>query len=398
MMAGATQAVLKNPYVPLAYTPAARFLSASAGMMEHTQWPAQKPDFNIRAVKLRGRIINVTEEIIAEKPFCNLLHFKRSTDDPLIDGYISHDPRVLLVAPLAGHHATLLRDTVQALLPDHDVYITDWMDARMVPTAKGEFDLDDNIAIIMDFIRLLGPNLHVIAVCQSSVPVLCAVSLLEAGNDPARPRSISLLGGPVDPRKAPTLLTEFAAAHSLDWYKRTVIHAVPFYYPGSCRMVLPGFLQLQGFMSLHPERHFGEQLKQFQNLVRGDDEAAEYHRKFYDEYLAVMDVTAAYYLQTIERVFHDYQLPKGTFRWRDVPVDLKAIRQTALLVVEGEMDDISAPGQTQIALDLCSSLPPPLKQYHLQIGVGHFGVFSGRKWRNGIRPVVAEFIRRYHRA
>jgi poly(3-hydroxybutyrate) depolymerase len=389
-----TQAALKNPFVPLSYMPAARYLAAGAGMMEHTKWPANKPVFGLKAVKMRGRDIDVNEEITAELPFCRLLHFERTAEDPVIGDQLSHDPRVLVVAPLAGHHATLLRDTVQALLPDHDGYITDWLDAKMVPLIEGEFDLDANIAVIMEFMRLLGPNLHVIAVCQPTVPVLCAAALLAANGDPAQPRSITLMGGPVDPRTAPTLVTEFARTHSLDWYRRTVIHAVPFYYPGAHRLVFPGFLHLQGFMSMHAGRHIGEQFKQFQNMVRGDDEAAEYHHKFYDEYLAVMDVTAPYYLQTVERVFQNYDLPKGTFRWRGQPVDLKAIQRTAMLVVEGEMDDISAPGQTRAALDLCTNLPQPMKQYHLQIGVGHFGVFSGRKWRNSTQPVVREFIRR----
>jgi len=398
MAAEAAQAACHNPLFPVAYSPAARVIAAGAEMIERTHWPYSKPPFGIASVKLRGQKLAIEEEIVTEKPFCRLLRFRRTAENSELAELISHDPRVLVIAPLAGHHATLLRDTVRAMLPEHDVYITDWLDARMVPLAAGRFDLEDYISYLMDFFRLLGPELHVMAVCQPSVPALCAAALLAEDEDPAQPRSMTLMGGPIDARAAPTLVTEFAEVHSLGWYKSTVIQAVPFYYPGAYRLVLPGFLQLQGFMCMNPGRHAGDQFKIFQMLVRGDDEAADFHRKFYDEYLAVMDVTAEYYLQTVERVFQTHDLPKGNFRWKGRTARPEAIRRTALLVVEGEMDDISAPGQTRAALDLCRGLPMPMKQYHLQIGVGHFGVFSGRRWRNSVQPVVRDFIRRQQAA
>ena len=397
MAAEATQATFQNPFVPASYTEMGRIFAAGAEMIERSTRPYAKPEFNLAPVRVRGKLLKIEEQIVAVKPFCQILHFKRMTDDPDLAAHMAHDPRVLIVAPLAGQHATLLRGTVEAMLPEHDVYITDWIDAKMVPLIEGAFDLDDNIAYLMDFMRLLGPDLHVMAVCQPSVPVLCAVALLAEDEDPAQPSSMTLMGGPVDAREAKTLLTEFSAAHPLDWFRDTVIHAIPFYYPGAYRMVYPGFLQLQGFMSMHMERHVGEHFKMFQHLVRGDEEAAAHHRKFYDEYMSSMDVAAEYYLETIERVFQNHDLPRGTFRWRGREVKPEAIRRTALLTVEGEMDDISAPGQTRAAHNLCKSLPPPMKQAYLQIGVGHFGVFNGRKWRNSVQPVVRDFIRTHSR-
>ncbi|MDD5585688.1 MAG: polyhydroxyalkanoate depolymerase [Alphaproteobacteria bacterium] len=393
LAAEATQAAFQNPFVPASYTGMGRVLAAGAEIIERSTRTYTKPAFNIGTVKSRGHILKVEEEIVLSKPFCRLLHFKRSVDDPGMASRIAQNPRVLIVAPLAGQHATLLRGTVETMLQDHDVTITDWIDAKMVPFSKGPFDLEEYIAYLMDFIRLLGPDIHVVAVCQPAVPVMCAVALLAEGNDPAQPRSMTLMGGPIEPRAAKTLLTEFAETHSLDWFRNMIITAIPFYYPGAYRLVYPGFLQLQGFMSMHMDRHVGEQFKMFQHLVRGDEEAASANRKFYDEYLSVMDVTAEYYLQTVERVFHNCDLPNGTFSWRGHKVKPEAIQRTALLTVEGEMDDISAPGQTRAALDLCPNLPTSMKQAYLQIGVGHFGVFNGRKWRQYVQPVVREFIR-----
>jgi poly(3-hydroxybutyrate) depolymerase len=396
LAAEAAQATFQNPFVPASYTEMGRALAASAEMFERSTRPYGKPEFSFGAIKERGQIIRIEEEIVASRPFCRLLHFKRMTDDAAMAAKIADNPRVLVVAPLAGQHATLLRGTVETMLPEHDVYITDWIDAKMVPFSQGAFDLDDYIAYIMDFIRQLGPDVHIVAVCQPATPVLCAVALLADGDDPAQPRSMTLMGGPIEPRVARTLLTEFAATHSLEWFRNMVIHALPFYYPGGHRLVYPGFLQLHGFMSMHMDRHLGEQFKMFQNLVRGDEEAAAAHRKFYDEYLSVIDVTAEFYLQTIERIFQNCNLPNGTFHWRGQKVRPEAIQRTALLTVEGEMDDISAPGQTRAALDLCTNLPASMKQAYLQIGVGHFGVFNGRKWRNNVQPVVRKFIRAHN--
>jgi len=398
MAAEATQATFQNPFIPASYTEAGRAIAAGAEIFDLTTRAYNKPDFGITTAKLRGHVMAVQEEIVLQKPFCNLIHFRRVASDAEIESQIAHQPRVLIIAPLAGQFATLLRGTVEAMLPEHDVYITDWADAKMVPLSKGSFDLEDNVSYIMEFIRRLGPDVHVMAVCQPSVPALCAVALLAEDGDPAQPRSLVLMGGPVDARAAKTMLTEVSASHSLEWFRETVIHLIPFYYPGAYRLVYPGFLQLQGFMSLHMDRHIGEQIKMFKHLARGDDEAAaDAIRKFYDEYLSVMDVTAEFYLQTIERVFQNYDLPRGAFRWGDRRVKPEAIQRTALMTVEGEMDDISAPGQTRAALDLCRNLGEPMKQAHLQIGVGHFGVFNGRKWRNSIQPLVRDFIHAHHR-
>jgi poly(3-hydroxybutyrate) depolymerase len=362
-------------------------MAASAELFERTTRHFGKPSFGLKSTRIFRESVKVEEEIVLTKPFCNLLHFKRHTD--------AEDPKVLLVAPMSGHHATLLRGTVEAMLPDHDVYITDWIDAKMVPLSKGKFDLEDNISYLMDFIRFLGPDVHVMAICQPAPSVLCAVSLLAQMDDPAQPRSMTLMGGPIDTRTPKTMVTELAEKHPIEWFQNRVIHAIPFYYPGAHRMVYPGFLQLSGFISMNAKRHIDEHIKHFQNLVKGDDNSAETHRKFYDEYLSVMDVTAEFYLQTIERIFQTHDLPKGTFKWHGQFVKPEAIKKTALLVVEGELDDISAPGQTTPALDLCSGLPPEMKKAHLQIGVGHYGIFNGRKWREAVLPVIRNFMREH---
>ncbi len=398
LAAEATQVTFQNPFIPGAYTQIGRAIAAGAEIFERSTRSYSRPSFNLNAIKLRGNTLKIEQEVVATKPFCQLLHFKRIANDPDIAAQIARDPRVLIIAPLSGNFATLLRGTVEAMLPEHDVYITDWTDAKMVPLALGSFDLEDNITYVIEFIKMLGPDVHVMAVCQPSVPALCATALMAEDQDPAQPRSLTLMGGPIDARAARTLLTDITSTHSLDWFRNTVIHAIPFYYPGAYRLVYPGFLQLSGFMSMHMDRHFGEQYKMFMHLVRGDDEAASNTRKFYDEYLSVMDVTAEFYLQTIERVYQNFDLCRGAFRWKNRRVNLDAIQRTALLTVEGEMDDISAPGQTRAALDLCRNLSPAKKQTHLQIGVGHFGVFNGRRWRNSIQPIVRDFIRTHNQA
>ncbi|MDE1901456.1 MAG: polyhydroxyalkanoate depolymerase [Alphaproteobacteria bacterium] len=383
--AEATRLTLHNPFFPTAHTPLGRTMAAGAELFERTTRHFSKPSFGLKTTRIAGETVAVTEETVAAKPFCNLVHFKRATD--------AQDPKVLIVAPISGHHATLLRGTVEAMLPDHDVYITDWVDAKLVPLAKGKFDLEDNIEYIMEFTRLLGPDVHLIAVCQPAVPVLCAVALLADMNDPAQPRSMTLMGGPIDTSKAPTVVTKLAEDRPIEWFRNTVVHSLPFYYPGAHRLVYPGFVQLQGFVSMNVERHFGEHLKLFQNLVKGDDDSVAAHRKFYDEYLSVMDTPAEFYLQTVERVFQSRDLPNGTFKWHERLVRPQAITKTALLTVEGELDDISGAGQTRPALDLCSGLPDDMKKAHLQIGVGHYGIFNGRKWRENILPVVRKFMR-----
>ncbi len=384
LAAEATHATLRNPFFPASHTHFGRSVAAGAELFERSTRRFGKPSFNLTSTRIMGESVRVVEEIVLKKPFCNLLHFKREGEH--------NNPRVLLVAPMSGHHATLLRGTVEAMLPDHDVYITDWIDAKLVPLSQGKFDLEDSIGYLIDFMRFLGRNTHVFAVCQPAPSVLCAVSLLAEMDDPAQPLSMILMGGPIDTRVAKTTVTELAERRSLEWFRNTVIHMLPFYYPGAYRLVYPGFLQLQGFVSMNVERHVGEHMNLFRNLVKGDEESAAAHRRFYDEYLSVMDIPAEFYLQTVERVFKNHDLARGTFTWRGQAVKPEAIRKTALLTVEGELDDISAPGQTRPALDLCRNLSDDMKQAHLQIGVGHYGIFNGRKWREFVLPVVRDFM------
>lgn len=391
LAAEATHAAFHHPLFPAAQkTHFGRSVAAGAELFERSTRRFTKPSFNIRSIRVGREDVEVTEEILLTKPFCRLLHFKAERARAV--------PRVLLVAPMSGHHATLLRGTVESLLADHDVIITDWIDAKLVPLYQGKFDLEDYIAYLMEFMRKLGPDLHVIGVCQPTVPVLAAVSLLAQHNDPAQPRTMTLMGGPIDTRFTKTAVTEFAAKRPMEWFRHTVIHSLPFYYPGAHRLVYPGFIQLQGFMSMNVERHVGAYVKLFQNLVKGDEEPAATHRKFYDEYLSVMDVTAEFYLQTVERVFKRHDLAEGKFMWRGELVRPAAIKRTALMTVEGELDDISAPGQTRPAHDLCSNLPPDMKKAYLQIGVGHYGIFNGRKWREHVLPEIHEFIMKHRKA
>ncbi len=390
MAAEATQTVFQNPFLPTSYTSFGRAVAAGAELVERTTRRFGKPEFDLKTTTVAGRPVDVVEEVAKSKPFCRLLHFQRLTPHS--------DPRVLVVAPMSGHHATLLRGTVEALLPDHDVFITDWIDARQVPISKGKFDLDDYIAYLIEFIRLLGPDVHLIAVCQPAVPVLLATSVMAQNNDPAQARSMTLMGGPIDARAAKTQVTELAEKRSLQWFKNTVVTTVPLYYPGALREVYPGFVQLSGFMSMNLDRHVGEHMKLFRHLVRGDGDSAESHRKFYDEYLSVMDVTAEFYLQTVSAVFQKHLLPERAYVWNGQTVDPAAITRTALLTVEGELDDISAVGQTSAAQTLCSGLSNDKKQALLQPGVGHYGIFNGKKYRELILPVIRDFIRKHDNA
>lgn len=384
--AGVTQAAFQNPYHPFSFTRLGRAIAAGAELAERITRRYAKPEWRLPTTEVDGKTVAVTVETVLKKPFCNLLHFKRAAEG-------THHPKVLIVAPMSGHHATLLRGTVEAMLPEHDVYITDWLDARLVPLSTGKFDLEDNISYIMDFIRFLDGDCHVMAVCQPAVPVMCAVALLAQLDDKAQPRSMILMGGPIDTRKAETQVTRLAEERSIEWFERTVVTAVPPYYPGAFRRVYPGFVQLSGFMSMNIDRHVGEHLRLFEHLVKGDGDSAETHRKFYDEYLSVMDITAEFYLQTVQRVFQEHALPNGTFRWKDMVVDATAIKKTALLTIEGELDDISAPGQTKAAQDLCSGLKKDQKDHLFMQKVGHYGIFNGRRWRSDIQPHIRNFIR-----
>lgn len=376
---------LEQPWPLFGGLPGTRALAAGFELVSRAGMSHQHPDFGIVETDVTGGAHTaVRKEVVHHHPFCDLLHFRKER--------APEQPRILLVAPLSGHFATLLRDTVRTLLPEHDVYITDWINARNVALLHGRFDLDDYIDLIMMNLRFLGPKTHVIAVCQPSVPVLAAVSLLAAGQDPAVPASMTLMGGPIDTRAAPTAVSEFGARHSLRWFERQVIATVPARYPGAFRRVYPGFLQLMGFMSMNLDRHVSAHMELFRHLVRGDGDSAQATKAFYDEYMSVMDLPADFYLQTVERVFHRHALPTHRFVSRGRRVDPSAITKTALLCVEGEKDDICAVGQTKAALDLCTGLPASGKEYHLQHRVGHFGVFHGRRWREEIYPKVRDFI------
>ncbi|MEZ5842919.1 MAG: polyhydroxyalkanoate depolymerase [Hyphomicrobiaceae bacterium] len=380
---------LAQPWNPFAFTWHARHISAACEVFEAVTRRYGKPEFAISETTVHGQKAAVTEETVLAKPFCNLVHFKR---DPAVVGH-RHDPKVLVVAPMSGHYATLLRGTIDAMLPEHDVYITDWNDARDIPVMMGAFDLDDYIDYVIEFVHHLGPETNIIAVCQPSVPVLAATAVMAANDDPLQPASITLMGGPIDTRRNPTAVNKLAMQRSIEWFEQNVISTVPFPNPGFMRRVYPGFVQLTGFMTMNLERHTTAHVDLFNNLVKGDCDSVKAHKDFYEEYLAVMDLTAEFYLQTVKTVFQDHALPKGTMMHRGQRVDCSAIRKTALITIEGERDDISGIGQTQAAHDLCSSLTPDMRFHYLQPGVGHYGVFNGTRWRTEIQPRIRDMIR-----
>ena len=392
-MADATRMAFQNPLNPLTETPLGRSVAATAELFERTTRRYGKPEFGITETSVDGKAVAIGEEVVWEKPFCTLLHFRKDLPKRRTAG-----PKLLIVAPLSGHYATLLRGTVETMLPAHDVYITDWADARMVPLSDGRFDLDDYVDYVIEMLQTLGPGTHVMAVCQPSVPVLAAVSLMAEDGDPCQPQSMTLMGGPVDTRFAPTEVNKLAETRGTDWFRRNVIMTVPFPHPGFMRKVYPGFLQLSGFMSLNLDRHVSAHHEFFLHLVDGDGDSAEKHRDFYDEYLAVMDLTAEFYLQTVETVFVRHDLPNGRMTHRGRPVRTEAVRRTALLTVEGERDDISGVGQTKAAHTLCTNLAHDKKAHHLAKGVGHYGVFNGSRFRAEIAPRIADFIARHDSA
>ena len=355
----------------------------------------EKPRFGIETVDVRGARVAVIEETVLSRPFCRLQRFTRMSDDAKAVARLRDDPPVLVVAPLSGHHATLLRDTVKTLLLDHKVYVTDWIDARMVPAAEGPFHLDDYVAYIEEFIRTIGAdNLHVISVCQPTVPVLAAVSLMAARGEPT-PRSLVMMGGPIDTRENPTQVNNLAAQKPLSWFESNLVHNVPANYPGRGRRVYPGFLQHAGFMAMNPERHFVSHWDYNQDLVKRDLDDAASHRRFYDEYNAVLDMPAEYYLDTVRVVFQQHLLPRGLWDVAGERVDLSRIKGTALLTIEGELDDISGQGQTRAAHTLCTGIAEQDRQHMTVEGAGHYGIFSGRRWRTQVYPQVREFIARY---
>ena len=390
-----SEAVAKMYTAPgswLSGLPAAPRIAAGYELVHRVGKDYEKPQFNIHEIEVEGLAIPVVERVALEKPFCRLLRFKRYHDQA--DGLagMKDDPTVLIVAPLSGHHSTLLRDTVKTMLPDHKVYISDWTDARMVPKQAGAFHLDDYVAYIEEFIRHIGADrLHVISVCQPTVPVLAAVSLMAARGE-ATPKTLTMMGGPIDARESPTQVNALAMKRDFSWFERNLIHTVPANYPGRGRKVYPGFLQYMGFIAMNPERHAMSHWDYYQDLVKGDQETAAAHRRFYDEYNAVLDMPAEYYLDTIRTVFQDYLLPRGLWDVRGERVDTGAIKDTALLTIEGELDDISGEGQTRAALALCGNVPKARKQHITVEGAGHYGIFSGRRWRNTVYPQVRAFI------
>ena len=382
--------LLTSPFSVLSYHPASRRLAASAELLFRLTQRYAKPEFGLSETLVDGRTVAVKEAVVVDKPFCKLLHFERAL--PLKR---RPDPKVLLVAPLSGHHATLLRDTVRVMLPEHDIYITDWVDARLVPLSEGQFHLDDYVDYVREFIRFLGPDMNVISVCQPTVPVLAAVSLMASADEAVKPRAMVMMGGPIDARKSPTAVNNLALEKPYSWFERTVIQRVPMKYPGYMRRVYPGFMQHMGFVAMNPSRHATAHWDFYNHLLQGDDASAGEHRRFYDEYNAVLDMPAEYYLDTIKRVFQEFQLPQGRFFVRDQLVRPAAIVKTALLTIEGDLDDISGNGQTAAAHDLCTGIPDK-KQEHFEVpGAGHYGIFSGRRWREVVYPHIRDFIRKH---
>jgi poly(3-hydroxybutyrate) depolymerase len=353
----------------------------------HAVEPKGKPRFGLDTVEIDGRTLPVTEHLEAHKPFGDLLHFTHEAS--------AGKPKLLIVAPMSGHYATLLRGTVERMIPDHDVYITDWKDARDVPLTGGAFDLESYIDYVIEWLEYIGPNTHVLAVCQPSVPCYAAIAYMGANDHPCTPRTLTMMGGPIDTREAPTAVNDHATTKPHDWFIHNVIATVPPYYKGAGRRVYPGFLQLSGFMSMNLGNHMVSHWSMFTNLVDGDGEGADATKAFYDEYRAVCDMTAEFYLQTVDVVFQRHLLPKGEFNYRGKLIDLSTISKTALLAVEGERDDISGIGQTKAALKLATGLDEAKKKYFLAESVGHYGIFNGSKWRTVIAPVLEDWIRQH---
>ena len=387
-VAQATKLYFKNPANPLTHTVYGKTVAAAAELFERTTRRYQRPDWDIRETTVGGERIPVNIRTVWERPFCRLLHFEREFQQPVR----RPQPKLLIVAPLSGHYPTLLRGTVETFLPNHEVYLTEWINARMVPLTQGRFDLDDYIDYVISMLHMLGGDAHVIAVCQPSVPVLAAVALMEEDKDACVPRSMVLMGGPIDTRINPNSVNELAQTRGLEWFRRNVITKVPFPHPGFMRNVYPGFLQLHGFVSMNLDRHLKAHRDLFLNLVKGDGDSAQKHREFYDEYLAVMDLAAEFYLQTVDTVFIRHALPKGEMRHRGRLVDPAAITRVALMTVEGENDDISGLGQTEATHTLCSSIPDHRRVHYVQKGVGHYGVFNGSRFRSEIVPRIHDFM------
>ena len=401
--AQAAAKLYSNPMLPLAQNPMAQRVSASYELMYRLCKDYVKPEFGIKTVAVDGKDVVIHEAVVEDKPFCQLRRFKRFTDDPQLLAKMKAQPAVLIVAPLSGHYATLLRDTVKTMLQDHKVFITDWKNARLVPMADGEFHLDDYVNYVQDFIRTVQAqygNCHVVSVCQPTVPVLAAVSLM-ASRGEVTPLSMTMMGGPIDARKSPTAVNNLAMNKSYEWFENNVIYRVPPSFPGAGRRVYPGFLQHTGFVAMNPDRHLSSHYDFFKHLIQGDEASAEAHRKFYDEYNAVLDMDADYYLETIRIVFQEFRLVNGNWDVRSPDGAMERVRpqditRTAHLTVEGELDDISGSGQTAAAHDLCTGVPKS-RQKHIEVeGAGHYGIFSGRRWRESVYPQVRDFILKFN--
>ena len=376
---------LNNPANPFSYLRGGSVIASALEVFAHTALMRGKPDFGLGTTVIDGKPVAVVETIECRKPFGQLKHFIR-------DGAPSDQPKLLIVAPMSGHYATLLRGTVERMLPGHDVWITDWRDARDVPMADGHFDLDDYVDYLVGFLEHIGEGAHMLAVCQPSVPCYAAAAVMSAAKHPCRPKTLTMMGGPIDTREAPTAVNTLSTQRPHSWFQQNVIATVPAHYPGSGRKVYPGFLQLGGFMTMNLGNHMNSHWEMFKHLVAGDDDSADATKDFYDEYRSVCDMTAEFYLQTVDMVFQRHLLPKGEMMHRGKRVDPAAITDIALLAIEGERDDISGVGQTKAALDIATHLPEAQKKYHLAPEVGHYGIFNGGKWRDRIAPVVEDWI------
>ena len=382
--------LLQNPRVPMGYFGMGPMMASALEVFSHAYTPRGKPEWDIDSVEIEGKSCDVTNRVEVHKPFCALRRFRR-------EGLPKDAPKVLLVAPMSGHYATLLRGTAARLLENQDVWITDWADAKLVPVSVGRFDLDDYIDYLIEFLEHIGPGANVVAVCQPSVPAFAATAVMAAEANPCRPATLTMMGGPIDTRASPTSVNDVAMDRPLSWFESHVIATVPLQYPGAGRRVYPGFLQLAGFLSMNLGNHIFSHYQFFNHLIEGDNDSAESHRGFYDEYLSVCDMTEEFYLQTIEEVFQKHSLPKGEFVHRGKAIKPEAITDTALLTVEGERDDISGIGQTKAALDLAPKLPDSMKKYHLTPDCGHYGIFNGKKWRTQIAPVLEDWMRAHAR-
>lgn len=393
-LAGMGAGWLNNPANPFGYLTVSPLISAALDVFAHASAPRGKPEFGLKHTVVKGKKVAVHEEIVKREPFGQLKRFVRK-------GVGEGDPKLLIVAPMSGHYATLLRGTVERMLPTHDVYITDWRDAKAVPLSEGTFDLDDYIDYLIEFIEAIGEESgerpHVLAVCQPAVPAFAATALMNASKSRWRPKTLTMMGGPIDTRKAPTAVNTLATERPLAWFERNALATVPLYYPGGGRKVYPGFLQLAGFMTMNLGNHLVSHWEMFKHLVEGDEESATATQKFYDEYRSVCDMAAEFYLQTVDLVFKQHALPRGKMLHRGRKVDPKAIKDTALLAIEGERDDISGVGQTKAALEIATGLPETQKEYFLAKDVGHYGIFNGRKWREMIAPVVEDWIAKHDR-